>query len=91
MINFMDTGIESQTALNQLAVDKLALISEIRVDRQTARRLIGLGIRIGSRITVTQQRAKGVVVACDGNRVALGGAVASKLFTQPLNLTDSPQ
>ncbi len=87
----MDTGIQPFTALNQLAVDKLALISEIRVDRQTARRLLGLGIRVGSRIKVTQQRDKGVVVACDGNRVALGGTVASKLFTQPLNSNDTPQ
>ncbi|MCB1869031.1 MAG: ferrous iron transport protein A, partial [Gammaproteobacteria bacterium] len=56
-----------------------------------ARRLLGLGIRVGSRIKVTQQRDKGVVVACDGNRVALGGTVASKLFTQPLNSNDTPQ
>jgi ferrous iron transport protein A len=86
----MDTGIQISTALDQLAVGRLAQISEIRVDRQLARRLLGLGIRIGSRITVTQQRDKGVVVACDGNRVALGGTVASRLFTQPLSLTDTP-
>jgi ferrous iron transport protein A len=85
----MDTDIQSSIALNQLAVGMLVLISEIRVDRQTARRLLGLGIRVGSRIKVTQQRDKGVVIACDGNRVALGGTVASKLFTQPLNLSDT--
>ena len=87
----MDTGIQFITALDQLAIGKLAQISEIRADRQLARRLLGLGIRVGSKITVTQQRDKGVVVACDGNRVALGGTVASKLFTQPLSLTDIPQ
>jgi len=87
----MNTGMNSSTSLDQLAIGRLALVSEIRVDRQTARRLLGLGIRIGSKIKVTQQRDKGVVVACDGNRVALGGTIASKLFMQPLSLADAQQ
>jgi Fe2+ transport system protein FeoA len=86
----MNTGIQSPTALDQLAVGKQAFISEIRTDRQSARRLLSLGIRVGSMIKVTQQRNKGVVIACDGNRVALGGSVARQLFTQPLNGTDTP-
>lgn len=90
-INFMNTPIPFQTALDQLETGKLVCISEIRTDRQLARRLLGLGIRVGSRVMVTQQRDKGVVVACDGNRVALGGTVASKLFTQPMNLAEASQ
>ncbi|HXK57493.1 MAG: ferrous iron transport protein A [Gammaproteobacteria bacterium] len=85
----MNTDIHSPTALDQLAIDQLVLISEIRVDRRTARRLLGLGIRVGSRIKVTQQRDKGVVIACEGNRVALGGTVASKLFAKPLDLSET--
>lgn len=87
----MDTGMQFSTALDQLAVGTLALVSEIRGDRQLARRLLGLGIRVGSKVTVMQQRDKGIVVACDGNRVALGGTVANKLFAQPLNLVEVRQ
>ena len=87
----MNTDILSLTALDQLAVGRQALVSEIRTDRQLAKRLLSLGIRVGSEIKVTQQRDKGVVIACAGNRVALGGSIASKLFTQPLLLTETAQ
>jgi len=87
----MNTGIQFSTALDQIAVGKLALILEIRADRRLARRLLGLGIRVGSKVTVMQQRDKGVVVACDGNRVALGGSIANKLFAQPLDLAEVTQ
>ena len=81
----------SSITLDHLAVGRQALISEIRGDRQMARRLMSLGIRVGSEIQVTQQRDRGVVVACAGNRVALGGSVASKLFAQPLVPADTAQ
>jgi len=83
----MDTEAQTPTALDQLGVGKQALISEIRADRQVAMRLLSLGIRVGSEVEVTQQRDKGVVIACAGNRVALGGKVACNLFTQPINGT----
>jgi len=49
------------------------------------RRLLSLGLRIGSRIKVIQHRGKGVVVACEGNRVALGGGVADRILMQSLH------
>lgn len=72
-------------ALHQLPEGTRARIAEIRGDRNIARRLLSLGLRVGSEIRVMQQRNKGVVVACAGNRVALGGNVANKVFMQPLD------
>ncbi len=74
-------------ALNQLPEGVRARIAEIRGDRSIARRLLSLGLRVGSEIRVMQQRSKGVVVACAGCRVALGDSVAGKLFMQPLDKT----
>lgn len=72
-------------ALYQLPEGTRARIVEVRGDRNVARRLLSLGLRVGSEIRVMQQRNKGVVVACAGNRVALGGNVANKMFMQPLD------
>jgi ferrous iron transport protein A len=79
----------STIALDRLQVGKDALIAEIRGDRKLTRQLLGLGIRVGSKIRIMQQRGKGVVVACDGNRVALGGTIAHRLYTCPANETGS--
>ncbi|PLX60563.1 FeoA domain-containing protein [Sedimenticola selenatireducens] len=62
-----------------------ARITRIQGDKGLARRLLGLGLRVGSEITVLQQRRRGVVVASAGTRVALGSSVADKLLMQPLD------
>jgi len=80
-----DSRNSEQIALPKLAVGRQARIAEIRGDRNMARRLLSLGLRVGSEISVVQQRDKGVVVARAGNRVALGGSVADKLLMQPLD------
>ena len=75
------------TSLAQLPAGALACITEIRGDRSTARRLLSLGLRVGSVITVVQHRDRGVVVACAGSRVALGESVARMLVTRRLDST----
>ncbi len=72
------------SSLNRLPVGVSARILEIRGDRAVARRLLGLGLRVGSVISVVQHRDRGVVVACAGSRVALGESVAELLVTQPI-------
>jgi ferrous iron transport protein A len=47
-------------------------------------RLLSLGLRVGSEIELTQRRGGGVVVACEGTRVALGAGVAEKLLVVSL-------
>jgi ferrous iron transport protein A len=55
---------------------------EIRGGQKVTRRLLGLGLRIGSEVEVLHHRGHGVVVASAGNRIALGGGVADKLLMQ---------
>ena len=73
------------SSLVQLPVGVFARITEIRGDRTMARRLLSLGLRVGSEISVVQHRNRGVVVACAGSRVALGESVAEMLVTQPVD------
>ena len=77
-----DSGMAT---LPQLPTGEEARISEIRGGREMTRRLLSLGLRVGSTIRVLQHRGKGVVVACDGNRVALGGGIAERMLTRPLH------
>lgn len=48
------------------------------------RRLLSLGLRVGSKVDVVQHRGRGVVVASHGVRVALGGGIAAKMLMLPL-------
>ena len=74
----------SATPLHNLAAGTEAQITEIQGDPSMTRKLLSLGLRVGSRINVLQQRRKGVVVATAGTRVALGASVADKVLTQTL-------
>ncbi len=73
------------SSLDALPVGKPARISRIRGGRQLSRRLMGLGLRVGSQIAVVQHRPHGVVVANGANRVALGGGIVDKLEMEPLD------
>ncbi len=75
----------SNTSLNTIPVGKSARICEINGGREVARRLMGLGLRVGSVVSILQHRGKGVVVASGENRVALGGAIADHLLICPFN------
>ncbi len=56
----------------------------IQGGQKVSRRLLGLGLRVGSEVEVLHHRGHGVVVANAGNRIALGGGIAEKLLTQLL-------
>lgn len=72
-------------ALAKLPVGSRVCIKRILGGRQLVHRLLGLGLRVGSVVELTQRRGGGVVVASGGSRVALGSGVADKLMVQPLN------
>lgn len=77
--------IEDQLiSLSNLPIGRHARIAAIQGGRGLHRRLLSLGLRIGSEIDVLHQRGHGVVVASAGNRIALGGGVAEKLLIEPL-------
>jgi ferrous iron transport protein A len=83
----MDTAllVDNTITLDHIPAGQHARITKIQGDRGLARRLLGLGLRVGSEISVLQQRNRGVVVASAGTRVALGSSIADKLLMQPLN------
>jgi ferrous iron transport protein A len=65
--------------LNQIGVGQKVRLEAIDGDHQLIRKLLGLGIRIGTNLTITQRRGAGVVVANQGARVAIGPGLADKL------------
>ncbi len=79
----------SPNTLGQMPVEGRAKITKITANRFIVRRLLGLGLRIGSEITLLHHRGKGVVVAIDGNRIALGDGVADKLQIEPIDIMES--
>jgi len=83
----MDAAVpaDNTVTLDRIPAGTLARITRIQGDKGLARRLLGLGLRVGSEISVLQQRRRGVVVASAGTRVALGSSVADKLLMQPLD------
>ncbi len=80
----MDQDIASLASLDTLPVGARARITSILGGRILHRRLLGLGLRVGSEVNVLHHRGGGVVVASAGNRIALGGGVAEKMLTEPL-------
>lgn len=69
--------------LNQLDIGQCARIVRIEGGRQLVRRLLSLGLREGSQISVLQRRGRSVVVASEGNRIAIGASIADKLLMNP--------
>lgn len=78
-------AVNTPATLLQLPEGTRARIIGIQGGRSLARRLISQGLRVGSEINIVQQRKRGVVVACKGNRVALGYGAADKLLMLPLD------
>ena len=71
-------------SLLDLPIGTLARIAEIRGGRQLVRRLLSLGLRVGSEISILHHRGRGVVLSTGDTRVALGGGVVEKLLVEPL-------
>lgn len=69
----------SETSIGQ----KVRLVA-VDGNRLLVRRLLSLGLTLGSEVEVLQHRGRGVVVGRDGNRVALGGGIAEKLQAETI-------
>lgn len=54
-------------------------LNAIHGGRELSRRLLALGVNLGSEFEVLSHRGHGVVLARDGNRIALGRGIAEKL------------
>ncbi len=71
--------------LNELAIGDTARVIEIHGGKNMTRRLMGLGLKVGSSVTVLHRRGEGVVVGDGGNRIAIGGGVANRVMVQLLD------
>jgi len=78
-------GNPHAASLNQIAVGGHVRITKFLGDRKTSRRLLSLGLRVGSELEILHHRGRGVVVANSGNRVALGADIADKLLISSLD------
>ncbi len=78
----MDEPAPDLLRLADLAPGEAAEIAEIRGGRVMTRRLLGLGLRVGSAVRVLHHRGQGVVVSNGETRLALGGGVAERLWVR---------
>jgi ferrous iron transport protein A len=76
-------------SLMNLVPGDQARIIGIHGGRELNRRLLGLGLRIGSEVRVEHRRGRGLVVSSGATRIALGGGVVEKLLVIPLSSVDS--
>ena len=80
----LDTIIEQgplPVSLGSMPVGVHALVVRVNGDRDITRRLLSLGLRVGSEVVVLQRRGRSVVVANGaGTRVALGATIAEKVL-----------
>ena len=75
-------GIGTVIPLNQAQPGLRVKLVSIAGGRPMVRRLLALGLAVGSELEVLHRRGHGVVVMRDGNRVALGGGVAEHVLAE---------
>ena len=71
--------------LTDMSVGSKVRLNAIKGDKALSRRLLSLGISLGSQFEIINQRGKGVVVAREGNRVAFGASIANKLLVEEIS------
>jgi ferrous iron transport protein A len=70
--------------VSDLPTGKKFRLSSINGDRALTRRLKALGISPGNEFEIIEHQRNGVVLARDGNRVALGKSIAIKLQAEDI-------
>ena len=72
----------AKTLLSDIPVGQKVCLVSVKGGRDITRRLLALGLSKGNEVEVLQHRGRGVVVAKNGNRVALGEGVAQMLVVR---------
>ncbi len=70
-------------SLSQLSEGQSATIAAINGDKSLVRKMISLGLRVGSEVCLLQQRRQGYVLGNRGARIALGDSIACQLMLIP--------
>ncbi len=68
--------------LAQVAPGRRVKLAAVRGDRNLSRRLLALGLVVGKEVEVLHSRKGDVIVARDGNRLALGRHVAEQVVVE---------
>ncbi|MDT8283053.1 MAG: FeoA family protein [Gammaproteobacteria bacterium] len=79
MINLQPT-----TSLLALKNGHSARIASIEGGKLMVRRMLSLGLRVGTVVNMLNHRGQSVVIQNEGTRVALGPGIAEKLLVEPL-------
>lgn len=75
----------SNQPLSSMAKGRKVRLNAIVGGRGLNRRLLSLGISLGSEFEIITHQRMGVVLARDGNRVALGTGIAQKLMVEAID------
>jgi ferrous iron transport protein A len=75
----------SSHPLSEIPVGQMVRLVAISGGKKLTRRLLSLGLTVGSELEVLHHRGRGVVVAKQGNRVALGKGIAEKMHAVKLD------
>jgi ferrous iron transport protein A len=78
------TNLQPTTSLLALQNGHSGRIASIEGDNFLVRRMLSLGLRVGTVVNMLNHRGKGVVIQNAGTRVALGPGIAEKLLVEPL-------
>lgn len=73
------------TLLSNVPVGKHIRVNAIQGGKSMVRKLLSLGISLGSEFEIINQRGDGIVLAREGNRVALGASISSQLLVEMLD------
>ncbi len=71
--------------LSNVPVGHRVRLNAIHGGKILTRRLLSLGISLGSEFEIINHRGGGTVVAREGNRVALGAGISDKLFVETID------
>jgi Fe2+ transport system protein FeoA len=78
------TEVQPTTSLLTLKDGSRGRIAAIEGDNQLIKRMLSLGIRVGTIVDMLNHRGHSVVIKNDSTRVALGPGIADKLQVEPL-------
>lgn len=78
----------SGSTLDGQAVGAALRLVGVEGGRGRTRRLMDLGLRPGQMVTVTHARGRGVVVASEAGRVAVGREMARHIRVEPIRVEE---
>ncbi len=78
------TNLQPATSLLSLQNGHRGRIASIEGDNQLVRRMLSMGLRVGTVVDMLKHRGQSVVIQNAGTRVALGPGIAEKLLVEPL-------